>query len=174
MKQEPPPRAVTPTATPSDCVLREWEENGRAGTHVRMIEGESVGNCWCGEVHQPGEAKDVHLTTAVVCPSCDGRGGGQAFVCGPNVGGMRWMPCSFCEGAGRVAPGRAGFYGRGRELSAARLAKGYTTREIAKLYGVSLGRWSDLEHGRVSETREVEDALAWLAKQPAAVRARTD
>lgn len=107
----------------------------------------------------------------ITCPSCDGRKGGNAFVCGPNTGGLCWMPCSFCHGSGKVWSYNGTQYRVGRELSEERREKNYTVREIAALYGCGMADWSNLEHGRRSLV-EIDDARRWLSQQPAHERSK--
>lgn len=120
------------------------------------------GRTRCAEMVERGESDSDMIT----CPSCEGRKGGDALVCGPGVSGMRWMPCSFCKGSGRVWSYNGTQYRMGRELSKARQAKDYTIREAAKAYRVPFLDWNDLEHGRKAIT-DIDDARRWLEGQPA-------
>jgi hypothetical protein len=101
----------------------------------------------------------------IACPSCEGRKGGDALVCGPGVSGMRRMPCGFCHGSGKVWSYNGTQYRMGRQLSGERQAKDFTVREAAKAYGVGFLVWNDLEHGRKAIT-DIDDARRWLKGQP--------
>lgn len=67
----------------------------------------------------------------MICPRCEGRQGGQAFVCGPNVGGIRWMKCSTCDGSGEITEEYYVRIQEGRRFYADRVARRATVREEA-------------------------------------------
>jgi len=119
------------------------------------------GRTACAQMVERGES-DPDM---IVCPSCEGRKGGDALVCGPGVAGVRYMPCHFCHGSGRVWSYNGIQYRMGRQLSEERRAKDYTIREAAKAYGVGFLVWNDLEHGRKALT-DIDGARRWLMSQP--------
>lgn len=95
----------------------------------------------------------------LTCPSCKGRKGGTAFVCGPGSDGMRWMACSTCKGSGEVAEEHAARIQYGRLMVADRRRRNLTLREEAARLGVSFGEWSRIENGGEPETDEGRRAL---------------
>lgn len=65
-RPKPPPITITPAATPSRCLLDDYERARAGGEHVRFLEaGEPTGQCWCGESHRadPGHVRDIHVRT---------------------------------------------------------------------------------------------------------------
>jgi hypothetical protein len=95
----------------------------------------------------------------ITCPSCKGRKGGQAMVCGPNVHGMRWMPCSTCKATGQVTEAHLARIEYGRLMRQDRIRRHMTMREEAARLGCGIGEWSRIEHGDEPETEEGRRAL---------------
>jgi hypothetical protein len=100
------------------------------------------------------------MNEQVTCPSCKGRKGGDALVCGPGVSGMRWMPCSTCKATGEVTPEHVARIEYGRLMRQDRFRRRLTQREEASRLGCGLGEWSRIEHGDEPETEEGRQALA--------------
>lgn len=94
------------------------------------------------------------------CPSCKGNKGGEAFVCGPNVHGLRWTPCSTCNATGEITEEHLARIEYGRLMREDRIRRRLTVREEAKRLGVSsMAEWSGIENGREPETEEGRKAL---------------
>ena len=87
------------------------------------------------------------------CPVCEGRKYTTAFVCGPNTGGVREIPCQTCKATGWLTDGEMGVYrlkkAKHEERRSARLARDLSMREMAKEMGVSLADYSSYEQGRI-------------------------
>lgn len=96
------------------------------------------------------------------CPRCEGRKYGYGFVtrttgCDFETG----IQCSLCGASGEVSDDTAAAFEFGKELSAIRKISDLSTFDIAPLYGVKIGAWADLEHGRAT-VAEIQTAIDWL------------
>ncbi|MDQ3802952.1 MAG: hypothetical protein M3416_03750 [Acidobacteriota bacterium] len=96
----------------------------------------------------------------IICPSCDGRKGGMAFVCGPGSDGMRWMPCSTCKGTGEITVAHLERIRQSKPMRADRVSRRVTLHEEAKRLGCNMGEWSRIEAGGEPETEAGARALA--------------
>lgn len=97
-----------------------------------------------------------------ICPSCEGRKGGEVFACGPNHHfEPMYMPCYFCKGEGQVTDLQVRQFERGKELRKARMAKNCGQITAARMAKMKVGEWSDLEHGRAS-LAEIDAAINWI------------
>jgi hypothetical protein len=95
------------------------------------------------------------------CPDCNGKKGGNAFVCGPNVSGYRWVDCSVCKGTGQVDEAHSDRWHFGRRMWRERIQERRATlRTEATRLGVSVVEWSQIENGAEPKTNAGRAALA--------------
>ena len=86
----------------------------------------------------------------IICPSCEGRKGSIALVMIASKGCVeRWMPCSFCKGAGEVLEERSSWRNVGEAMRMDRLARDMSQREEAKRLGISVVEYSQMEAGMI-------------------------
>lgn len=104
----------------------------------------------------------------LTCPSCNGAGGGEGFICGESSGGYGSIPCSVCKGAGTVTLDTATKYTLGRKMSEERQGRDLSLREEAKRLGISVIDLSDIEHGREPKTDAGRAALERRTEEMAA------
>lgn len=95
----------------------------------------------------------------MICPKCEGRKGGDAFVCGRNVGGIRWMTCSTCKGTGEITDEQNDRIQEGRAFAVERMDRRQTVRKEAERLGCSVVEVSDIEHGREPQSEAGKKAL---------------
>lgn len=101
----------------------------------------------------------------VVCPSCNGVGGGYGFACGPKGGGVRYLACTACKGAKEITEEHAARCAQGERMRRERLGRNITLRAEASRLGVDIGEWSRIEHGQEPETKAGAAALETRLKE---------
>lgn len=92
--------------------------------------------------------------TLIECPSCRGARlepmETLAHACRPI---KARLPCFQCDGAGRLSAKAPEWIARGRMLKDLRLAAAMGLRQAAELWGIHAAELSDIEHGRIDNTR---------------------
>lgn len=81
------------------------------------------------------------------CLSCNGTKEIHGFGC-PGFKPIT-MPCPLCKGTGEISEEQSQWISHGKKLREARIALRRTLREEARLRGVGMAEWSDIEFGRV-------------------------
>lgn len=86
------------------------------------------------------------------CPSCNGRGGGEGFTCGPGNCGYGFIPCSFCKKSGQVTEEAAERYRFAKVMAKERRDRRVASRQEAERLGVNWPEWTRIESGHEPET----------------------
>ena len=90
----------------------------------------------------------------VPCQFCKGAGRTGLVHVNRGAGGGEWLdniPCFECGGSGSWSMNRWEAWQKGQKMKAARLARGESLREAAKMAGVSAARMSAIERGRAEQ-----------------------
>lgn len=103
----------------------------------------------------------------VTCPSCNGKGGGEGFSCGPRGDRFGWIPCSFCKGSKEVTKEAAKRYEFGKKMAKERRERRVASRREAERLGVGWPEWTRIEGGYEPETPEGRAALDQRKKEMA-------
>jgi hypothetical protein len=91
------------------------------------------------------------LPGQVVCPHCNGRGGGEAFINrGPDISthSREWVDCMQCSGAKYVDADVVRRIEKGQAMRDARVARKQSLLEASQRMGISSAELSAIEHGR--------------------------
>lgn len=95
----------------------------------------------------------------ITCPSCNGRGGGEGFMCGPGNCGYGFISCSLCKKSGQVSEEAAKRYAFGRTMAKERIGRRVASKEEASRLGVDWPEWTRIESGGEPETDAGRAAL---------------
>jgi hypothetical protein len=86
----------------------------------------------------------------VVCPDCGGEKGGLRISCGSRGCQSSTFVCDFCKGEGQVSPEANALWQKGRELRTARVKRGLTQQQEARILGIDWIDLNDVELGRLA------------------------
>ena len=86
----------------------------------------------------------------MICPSCDGRGEGYGFACGPSGCRTGALKCHTCKGSGQIDGVLMDRIIAGRKLHEDRQARNVSQREEAKRLGIDYVLYSKVEHGDIT------------------------
>lgn len=103
----------------------------------------------------------------ITCPSCNEKGGGEGFMCGPAGDRFGWIPCSFCNSSGQVTEEAADRYEFGKKMAKDRRERRIASRLEADRLEVEWSEWTRIEGGREPETEAGRAALEKRRKEMA-------
>lgn len=103
----------------------------------------------------------------MICPSCKDHPGktGPCFV--NRLGGrhtIEVLRCFTCRGSAEITDEHFERIQAGKRIRAARITANRTQRETAASFGLKVGEYSGLEHGREPETEKGREAWRELIK----------
>ena len=101
----------------------------------------------------------------MICPKCEGRKGGIAFVCGGVKSGPQWMPCFTCKGAGEITEAQNELLLLGEAIRKDRMVRDRTAREESTRLKIAFLEYNDIEHGREPRTQAGRDAFELRRKE---------
>ena len=89
----------------------------------------------------------------ITCPACDGNKKSVGIGCGPGGCKPMTFKCFTCNGIGEIWEERLKWIETGKKIRERRLERNITQREEARQLGVLPSDYSDIEQGRVENSK---------------------